>query len=477
NAYATDLLSQFPPNILINSHYIDQYFLKNFNFSVFPINFIESVVFIKKYINSEVNTIDLRTKINRYEQPYSYLYFTLFGPNTIYNIDFTRAITNTMGFYLGGVYSRHYKNSERRYLRTNAGYANFYCNQFIPLRLDIILTGNSYDTIINSDFSDITLTAGKDFYKFMIYRTACKVYDDSTENQFLTYGTHHKVLFNIGNLENTFEFIALTTQFNPGKFKNNYIEFSQNSNYELNNIIAGIGYNVNYASGKIFFEPAVRGYFQILNDMKLYVRTGLLSRRPDFIAQYGNDKFIDPTVNIIGNLDIEGETYFHREIGATFKNSKITLYNAHISNQIIYQSLGLKTYSAVNVDNEITGLEGNLVSPSIKGFSAIMAGNYLIYTHIPSDVPDFFVKFSLNWQRRTERSVMSIFTKFTFVNRRYDPLGRYYEPFLIISPGLNLEFLTLSLGVIFDNVTDTRPEDFSDIARRFGMEIKWEFWD
>ncbi len=475
--YTIDLFGHCPFNILINSHYIDEYFFKNFNFSIFPINFIESVTFSKKYIGSGVNAIDLNTKINRYEQPYSYLYFTLFGLNTVYNIDFTRAITNSMGFYLGGLYSRHYKNSENRYLRSNGGYANFYYNQFIPMRLDVIITGNSYDTIINSNFSDIALTGGKDFYKFIIFRTVRKVYNDSIQNQCSTYGTQHKFLFNAGNLENIFEFIALTSQFTPGKLKNNDIVFSQNTSYKFNNSIIGIGYNVDCNSDKIYFEPTGRLTFQIFNDAKIFVRAALFNKRADFIAKYGNEKFVDRSINITGNLDIKDETHFHREIGVNLKYSTMSVYNSRIKNQIIYQPVSVETYSVINVDNEISGIEGMVVSPRIRGFSATVACNYLIYSDIPLDFPDFFAKFGLNWQRKTDRSILNMYTKFIFMAARYDQSGKYYEPIFVISPGLNLKFLTLNLNVIFDNVTDIRPEDFPGMARQFGVEIKWEFWD
>ncbi len=475
--YTAGLLGYYPSNVLINSHYIDQYFFKEFNFAIFPINFIESAIFIKKYFNSSVDAIDLNTKIDRYSQPYSYLYFTLFGPNTIYNIDFTRAITNSAGFYLGGVYSRHYKISEHRYLRGNGGYGNFYYNQFVPMRLDLIITGNSYDTIINSNFSDITLTVGKEFCKFMIYRTSTKFYNDSAQNQISTYGMQNKILFNTGNFENILELTALTSQFTPGKIKNNGIGFSQNTSYKFNNIIIGIGYNLDYIMDKIYFAPAGRINFQILNDTKIFMRTALFNKRADFISKYGNEKFFNRSVNITGNLDIKDETHFHKEMGVNFKSSIISVYNACIRNQIIYQPVNVGTYSVVNIDNQISGIEGILVSPSISGFSSTVVFNYLMYSDIPLDFPDFFTKFSLNWQRKTERSIVDIYTRFTFVSARYEQTGNYYEPFFMISPGLNWKFLTLNLNMFLDNATNVRPEDFPDMTRKFGMEIKWEFWD
>uniref|UniRef100_A0A7V0Z4R0 TonB-dependent receptor n=1 Tax=candidate division WOR-3 bacterium TaxID=2052148 RepID=A0A7V0Z4R0_UNCW3 len=477
NGYIVDLLSLYPYRILINSHYLEQYFFKGFNFTFFPYNFVKSVVFVKKYVNSGVNSINLNTKFNNYDQPYSYLYFTLFGPNTIYNMDFTRALTNSAGFYLGGFYSRHYKNSTHLYLRTNAGYANFYYNQFLPMRLDIVVASSSYDTITNLDFSDITLTAGKDFYRFIFFRTASKLSNIERENQFLTYGTQHKFLFYSGNFENLFEIDALTSQFAPGEYKNNEIDFSQNTNYKFNKIIAGIGFRIDYGSDKIYFEPETGLNFEILNDAKIFVRFGLFNRKPDFIAHYGNYEFVDRDLIIKGNPDIEAESYFHREIGVAFGNSLINLYNANIKNQIIYQTIVNDSCSAVNVDNEITGIEGILVSPVIKGFSLTGAYNYQISNDFPSAVPDFFINFILNWQRKTERSVMNVYTRFRYLNARYSPSGKYYEPFFTISPGLSLKFLTLHLGLIFDNVTDTKPEDFPEIVRNFGMEIKWEFWD
>ncbi|MEO0106614.1 MAG: hypothetical protein ABIL46_04720 [candidate division WOR-3 bacterium] len=474
--YMSNLLSPYPSTIFINSHYLDNYFL-NFNFITFPVNFIKSFTLNKKYTISGVNIIDINTKFNSYDQPYSCLYFTLFGLNTIYNIDFTRAITNSTGFYLGGHYARQYKSLERLYLSTKGGYANIYYNQFMPMRLDIILADNSYDTIINFDFSDIALTGGKDFYKFLIFRTAIKLCDTVDENQFLTYGTQHKILFYLAGFENIFEICALENQFNPAKFKNNSIVFTQNTNYKFRNVIAGVGYDIDYGANKIYLEPAARLGFQILSDAEIFVRSGLFNRGADFVARYGNEKFIHRFVNIKGNPEIKDEAHFHREIGIVLKNSVINLYNSRIKNQIIYQLEGTGSYSAVNIDNTITGIEGLFVFPTIKGFSATGVCNYLLYSDFPLEIPDLFVKLVLNWQRKTMRSEVNIFTRFNFIDKRYDASGNSYEAFYTISPGLTIEFLTFNLSVIIENVTDTRAGDFPNMVRNFGMEIKWEFWD
>ncbi len=476
-SYTSNLLSPYPYNILINAHYLSHYFFKNFNFSFFPINFISFVALTEKYTNSGVKTIDLNTKVNKYTLPYSYLYFTLFGLNTIYNIDFTRALTNSTGFYLGGLYSRYYKSSESLYLRTNAGYANIYCNQIIPIRLDIIITKNSYDTIINSEFSDVTLTAGKDLYKFLIFRTANKFSDVSRKNQILTYGTQHKFLFSIGDVENIFEARASIDQFTPGKIQNKSIILSQNTNYKFNNLVTGVGCNIDYASDKIYFEPAGRLNFQIFNDAQIFFRTALFNERADFITKYGNEKFFTKTINIIGNPDINDENHFHQEIGLVFKNSTINFYNTSIKNKIIYQPESNENYSAINVDDAITGLEGIIFSPVIGGFSVRVVCHYLINERIPSELPDYFVRFTLDWQRKTERLVINIYTKFDYVDERYGLSGNHYEPFFAISSLLSLKFLTLNLGVVIDNLTDVRPADFPNMMRRYGLELKWEFWD
>jgi len=485
--YAIDMVSPYPVEILLHSHPLNDYLIEHFNFVSLPINFLNPIKLNKGSVEN-FNTLEINTKVNTYDEPYSYLYFTMFGGNTIYNLDFTRAISNDAGFYLSGLYSRQYKNSDQLYLRTNAGYANFYYNQFVPSRVDVIITNNNYDTLSTIDFSDITITAGNDFYKIALFRIENKLeYLDTLsssnfKNRLTTYGTNQRVLFSFKNFENIFGLDAATSSFKydiSGSQNNNNLEFYQRVNYNIHRLTVGLGYQINDEPDKnIYFNSQTRLKYDIFDNFKIFGRLNLFHKRANFVALYGNENVLNKKINIIGNPNIKDEKYFHKEIGFQIRNSMLSFYHSAITNQIVYRRDSTNYYSAVNIDqSEIVGFESFFEIPVWKCFSAGGVFNYLLKAESSSTFPKTNLKFWLNWQRKTERSVVCFFTRFNYTAERNDLAGNHYVQFWTISPGLMVKFITLRLGMILDNMLDKRAADFPNMESGFSLEIKWEFWD
>ncbi len=467
--------------VLINSHSLDDYFIQNFNLSVLPINLLKSLLINSRYTGNGINSIDFKIKVNNYDMPYSYLYFTLLGYNTIYNLDFTRAVSDYAGFYFSGLYSNQYKNQDGIYLKTTAGCANFYFNKFIPMRLDVIYTMNSYDTVANTDFNDIAFVMGNRLYQILLFRTGFKVYNTKGENDYVTYGTNQTGIFYVGNFENIFGVNAIISKFKstqPAEFKNDGVEFKHTVNYNYMNLTAGTGYVIDYMRDKIYFEPMARFKYEFSKHFGLSGRTGLFYKRADHIALYGNKGFVDEIVNINGDPEIKDEVIFHKEGGIFFKNSLINIYHSVIDNQIVYQPEGNDDYFAINIGkNIITGIEGIFCFPLVKNFSLMGVFNSILIADIPEGIPELFLRTGLNWQKKTERSMMEIFARFNFIGDRSDISGNSHKSFYTTSLGLNIKFITLNLSIIFDNPMDIRPDDYPEMSRNFGMEVKWEFWD
>lgn len=485
--YTLNLIAPYPVEILFHSHKLNNYFLESFNLVSLPINLIRVVRF-NNDLESELRALEVETKVNVYDEPYSYLYFTVFGGNTIYNLDFSRAINNDIGFYLSGLYSRHYKNYDRLYLRTNGGYANIYYNQFIPSRIDVIFTDNDYGTLWSIDFSDITVTAGNKFYKFALFRTANNTeYLDTLnniryQNHLTTYGTNQKLFFHFKNLENIFGFNATTSRFAYGfnSLKaDNDLEFYQRINYRLDRLGAVMDYCLEYVPDKnLYFNPAGKIIYDMLDKIQIFGGLSLFYKRASFIGHYGNGYLAIKEFNILGDPDIKDEKYFRKEVGFQIKNSNLNFYHCIISNPIVYRRDTTDYYSGINFEKgEIAGLELFYDIPLIRHFSSAGAFNYLLKSEPSSTFPKTNLKLYLYWQNQTERSAISLFTRFNYIADRYDLTGNQYGQFWIIALGLTEKFITLKLNMILDNILDKKVADFPDIGRRFNLEIKWEFWD
>ncbi len=485
--YAIDLLSPYPIAVDLHSHSLKNYFLDNFNFVSLPVNFMRPVGLSRGATENGICALNIATKINVYNEPHSSLYFTMFGGSK-YSIDFTRAITNSTGFYLNGLYSRQYKNSDKVYLRTNTGYANLYFNKFIPSRIDLIFSENNYDTLFNISFHDISLTMGNELYKLAIFQMTNTteqtnpIDSSKAKNEWITYGAIQRLILEWRNFENIFGLDIAENKFRyslDGPLSKKQLEFYHSVNFYFHRLIAGLGYRIDYETDRqVYLNPITRLKYDILNGLSIFGELDLFHRRANFLEHYGNGHQIDRMINLIGNPDIKDEKYLHKEIGMEFKEVVFSLYHSAITNQIVYQPESSNSFSVVNIDNHtISGFEGFFEVPIWKNLSLAGAFNYLSKPEIPETFPRTNLKFCLNWKRKTERSNIYFFTRLNFMTERIDITDNHYPQFWTISPGLSIKFITLNLGMLFENILDENPGDFPNMGRNFSLEINWEFWD
>ncbi|MGB9720012.1 MAG: hypothetical protein ACPL28_00825 [bacterium] len=485
--YSLEIVSPYQVKMFLHSHYLDNYFLENFNFLSLPMNFLKPVKLNKVIADEGVKNLEIDTKVNTYDQPYSCLYFTLFGESK-YNLDFTRAITNFAGFYLSGLYSRQYKYSDRGHLRTNAGYANFYYNQFIPSRIDLLYTDNSYDTLRNLKFSDITLTMGNDFYRIAAFQTINRSeYFDTTSatilnNQLTIYGVNQRIMFSLKGFENIIGLYASTSRFKFDASKpsdDEQMDFYQRLNYGLNRLTAGLGYSITYETDRrVYFNPELKLNYNALNNLEIFGCLKQFHKRANFVARYGNEKLTERLINITGEPGIKDEEHLYKEIGFEIKKSIFSFYHSAITNQIVYERDSADHFSAVNIDNDyLSGFDGFFEMPIWRWFSISGAFNYLLKPEIYTVFPKTTLRLGLSARKKTERSLVWFFTRFDFVSERNDIAGNHYKQYWTISPGLSIRFITLNIGMILENMLDENVADFPNMGRMFGLEVKWEFWD
>lgn len=485
--YTLNLITPYPVEILFHSHKLSNYFLESFNLVSLPINLIRAVRF-NNDLESELRELEVETKVNVYDGPYSYLYFTMFGGGSAFNVDFTRAITNNVGFYLSGLYSRQYQDNDRLYLQTNGGYMNIYYNQFIPSRIDVFFTDNDYGPLWHTGFSDITVTVGSRLYKLAIFRTQnSSEYFDTLhglfyENRFITYGTNQRLLFYFKDLENIFGFNFTISSFRydiSGLTTDNDLEFYQKVNYKFHRLSTGLAYQIDYKQEKkLYLNPTWKIKYDISNDVHILGASKIFHRRANFVAQYGNENLVIKDNYILGNPDIMDEKYFHKEIGMQFKNSILYFYHSAISNPVIYRLDSTNYYSAINgIHGEIAGFELFYEIPLGKYFSSAGTYNYLLKVEPSTILPRKNLRLFLNWQRTTERSSICLFTRFNYLSDRYDQAGNHYCEFWTIAPGLMVGFITLRFNMIIDNILEAKAGDVPNTKRGFNLEVKWEFRD
>ncbi|MEO0166613.1 MAG: hypothetical protein ABIL39_10810 [candidate division WOR-3 bacterium] len=470
-----------PLSFLINNHPLEDYFLQGcFTLTAVPFNFFEAVSYTKN-IEGKSGAITFAPKVNRFEKPYSYLYFTMFGTNTIYNVDFARAFTDFSGIYLSGLYSHQYQNYDKTYLRTNGGYANLYFNRFIPLRLDFFLTANGGDTIAKAVLNDVALTLGSSSYKLQLFRNAFKLDNAVDENNFVTYAFNQKVLLSRKNFGHDLTMSMRTSQFqtlNCQPFKHEVVEFNHDAAFKIYHFVIGPRYGISYNARHIVFNAGFRLRYDFASWLGLMTQILYYPRPPDYVAHYGNARFILKPVKIIGNIRLRDERIFHKEFSLVSGSSRLTFFHTHTENPLIYQREGKDEYYVINGSgNNCAGIEGFFDVPLGRFFSLTTSYQYIFINDIPSGFPERVTKFALNWQKTSPRSVLKAFGRLSFVDKRYDLSGHSYQPFFTFSSGLALKFLTLHFGILFDNLLYTQPEDFSEIRRDIGLEIKWEFWD
>ncbi len=485
---ASYLIAAYPVQLILHSHSISSDYFEQSNLVSLPIPFFRSIKLSRQAGFENIHSLEFEPEVNSYDRPYSVLYFTALGNNTVYSLDFTRAVGQDLGFYLNGLYSQLYKMADSNYLRTSAGCANLYYNQFLPSRMDILFARSDYGTSSRITFSDISMATGVGIYRMVVHRTEeSREYLDTLRdhlyvNNLTSYGANQRILFSFMNFENTVGFEARTSTFKydtVGSYNNYDLILHQKVDYSISRLRAGVGYYLGYRfDDKMYASPGARVSYNVFSGSEVFGRLALYHRRADFVAKYGNGNFAQKEMEIVGNAGIQDESHFHKEIGFQIKNSSLSLYHMSVRNHTAYRRDSAEFYSASNINNNtIIGLEILVNLPMGKGFSLGTVSSYLINPGQFSVFPKENFNFMLSWTRKTERSTTNLIARCNYLGERSDVAGNTHVKVWMISPGVTTKFLTLALGMTLENALDQSASDFPNLRRRFDMEIKWEFWD
>jgi hypothetical protein len=494
---------------LLNGHRLSNPLFGYFNTVVLPVQFFESMSIGGDIMTSSSQSINLSSKINHYDKPFSYVNYTFgdFG-NTMYNIDFTRPITNDIGFYLSGLYRDFEGYSGHDDFQITSFYTHLYYNQILPMRCDIIFFSNDYglphspvDTLYGrgqDTFLDVSFVAGLHNHRLAAYYTM-------NENDYSEPYAHISLMKNYG--------IQTRSNHTVHDFIVRYGCTAQRST--VSSDLLG-SYNINECAlwvqleksfSRLFLTVASRGEWisdydlfylpKIIIGVDVYDSTYVLGavsrgfRTPSIAETYESNGISYPYYSIEGNKDLLPEYYWVQEFGIRKKNIfVVNFYQYDFTNRIVTQLDNEGSYIPQNIDSwQTIGVEGYFEVPfyvrhgggnSLTEISAGYSGNYLFKGDSIPLVPKGISTVYLSLKRLTERFSFMVLGKERFIGMRHDMSGQELNSFGLFSISGTIKFITLSCTLTLDNVLDESYDYIPDYAmppRSFALSIKWEFWN
>lgn len=473
---------------LLNYHLIIQPLYGHFNLNLLPIQFFEKTILYNDHPLDNSGVINLVSKVNNYDKPFSYIYFTTGDLNTIYNIGFTRSLTSNLGFYLSGLYSSSWISQDSLYSKLNSFYTNLYYNQFIPMRFDFFYSASNYGFQENENFIDASVVFGDKNHKAVFYHnqnnathnidTLLNLFtSDNVKNyglntisysNFKNFEAYYGIIGSLSNIKaKTFGSHSLTSLGLWGRLNKFYKE-----------LVLGLSNMVMLNTEKFYFAPKFSLDFNILDSTYLGFSFMGGFREPSIAQLYAPADTSDPTYREKGNPNLKSEYSWIRLVGLKRENLYIYLYNTEYSNFIMTTLDNEGYYMPQNLNSwSVIGLEGFLELPISWGISVGSAGNYLFRGDSQPIIPKFNANLSVRLEKEKGRAVYNLILNDQFIGPHYDTYGKKSVQYHNISITGAIKFITLTSAVRIDNILNGTSTVYSVPPRSLNFTLKWEFWD
>lgn len=472
--------------IFLNDHPIYEPILGYFDVNRLPTQFFERVE-ITRDAGHNFEGINLLSKVNRYDKPYSYLSFTTIGFNTIYNIDFTRALTKDLGFYLGGLYSNSWVLQDSLYFKLNSFYTNLYYNQFLPIRFDLVYSSNNYGAQENGNFIDVSFISGNKQHKMAIYYNSnTTTYFDtvniSSINKIKNYGFDTEIYYNPKFFEIFLNLTGLISDIatqNFGDYTRNSLSGESKLNKSYKNLTLSIANQTTLLNTKDFFNrPQFTVGYNVFDSISLRLGLGHSFREPTIFEMYAPEDTSNPDYWTRGNPDLRPEYYWTKELGIKRKKLFFNIYKADFDDFIINEQDTEGYYIPINIGSRsFVGIENYLELTLGRAISLGCSGNYLIKGDTLSRVPRNNFNLFISLKKETPRADFGLLLKGQYVAKRFDILGHELAGFSAFSLVGTIKFITLGCVLRIDNILDEGILEYPIPARNFNLSVKWEFWD
>lgn len=454
--------------------------------------------------------IDLRTKINRYEIPFSYIRVTTGGFGaTAYNIDFTRAINNDLGLYLNGLYHTSAENRENSDFTLNSFYTDLYYNQIVPSRFDFIYSSNEYgfpgddlDTLNRScveKLTDASFVFGSDNHHIAFYYTTYHrhftnttsqiIYSDDTRTTGIDLENYNKVgFFNIiyrliGEASGVESDLC-----NTHNSKTLHLWTVLHLPFNSFDLFAGDRSETdNFTDFQ--HAPFLYSMAELYDSTYIFGRLGRNYRKPSIYESSAQPA--PPYSSIRGDPSLNPEYCWVQEVGIQGRHFTVAVYKYLFENLIIlqpdgddiYQPTALESWRSLGIENYFDSKLKIRKCPTRNSETEItvgFTGNLLIdgdsLPFIPKANSNLFASIVM----KSEKFLFRVDAEGQFFSKRFGYNGEELEPFHTLSITATARFVTLSFTLRTDNILNQQYNfvpNYTMPQRNFNFTIKWEFWN
>jgi len=469
--------------VTLNSHPLTNQLTGYFNIDRLAAQFVDRIT-----VNGD--NVDLHTLINRYNRPYSHIRFMVLGKTTLYNINFTRPITNEMGFYTAGTYRRIRVAVDTgfAYETANSFYADYYWNDFFKSRVDLVYNGSAVGEIQKTEFIDASLIMGRGDIKTNIFFNYNHFdFDSSTIRAGdAVYGATvsglHDLSFSRLGWHCTIKGNNARIQVLPSPPRIDQFEYTiqggLTATKEWGRFQGILTADLDFVGRDGFFPtPDLKISYNPFDSLFLFVNVNRLYRIPTVIERCGFSHAWDPHFPNWGNPNLVPEVLWFQEAGYRYKNWRVSFYKNDYQNYIKYRRIlaepGVRPVNIPKTD--FLGLENTLELPLTWGFTAGIAGNYLIHAEPDLYYPKYNAGFSLDWQAEKGRARFKITGWGRYLGPRCPGGKADLRP--VFSAAALVKFVTLTAVLRVDNILDDAVSDFFVPERDISLSVKWEFFD
>jgi hypothetical protein len=467
----------------LNNHPLNDRFRGYVDLNAVPVSCLDHVD-ASRNAGGELLDINMKSKVNRYERPFSILNFTTLGDNTIYNIDFTRALTNDLGLYFNGLYSNIFKSQDDLYHKLNSYYGNFYYNRYLPLRLDLMYSSSKYGVEENNSLFDVSFTAD------VLRNKLCAYYNrfgvtwadsavDTSANEARNFGLVTETLKKtpLCDLYLGLDGVIFTVVTDhEGTFNGREGAIFTGIGKTWQQVIFCADNSVNFGDdGQIRFSPRLAVGYDVYDSTFV---TACISRgfREPTIAE--KDAPIDADL-YWPNPELDPVTWWNKEMGLKKGNNSVVVYNTDFDDFIIYvEDIDGGFLKPQNRgDWSFSGIEGTLGYSVGKFLDLKLTGNCLFSGEPDHYLPSRHLGSSITLKHESERSMQAIMVQGQYIGERTDPSDSVYADAGVVSAIGVIRFITLTAVLKVENLLD-QDIPFTPVPRfNTSLSLKWEFWD
>ncbi len=500
--------------LYINGRQLNTNPFGHFNLGLLPLHCFDGVLFGQAVSGAEFSGINLKSKINRYERPYSFVQFMLgsFDSNT-YGFDLTRGITDDLGLYFSGAYHKTAGHRENADAQTVSVYSNVYSDYFIPLRFDALYVSCDYgfpgsiaaplEGREKDEFLSINGSAkiGKEIATLSYDRQTVAYLDTVLERSLNAQIDHFGMksvgrdsLFGVRTEVGTSYFFT----FIDGEFYWPGISNDLNVWVMLDKSLgrffarAGARYErmnrVNFCD--VFLLPRIELEAKVAGAATAYAALSRDARSPSDIEVSAPFDSLNPFLIVAGYDSLRPEYCWCGEIGLRSDRYVLNAYRMTFNDRITVLTEFPGFYRYGNLDTwEIQGIEVYLNQPlrtyssdssKMTEFVVGIAGNLTLSQDPASSFPRRITSAFAAFRRDTPRFGFGLQLRAEHSSETYDILGAEYSGYTVFSVAGLVKYMGLSCVLRVNNILDEEyayVPDFPMPPRNFDVSIKWEFWD